>query len=254
MVPQSLLDALDDLCARDLLAFQVLSGKVVVDLSDGFSQALHGVLDLAGYRVGHLRIGFQEVHHAREVGLCSDRYMDRDQVPAEPLLERGHGGIEAGILAVQLGDVNDGGQVTRLGESPHLARSDLHAGLARDDEDSRVRDADAGHDLAPEVGVARRVDDVDLVPAPGRVQNRGVDAGASALFLRLEVRRSCAVLNGAQAGRDARSMEHRFGQYSLARSTMRQKDDISDPLSGDVDHAVTPSSGFLARVHSIETE
>ena len=145
----------------------------------------------------------------REVGLFVGGAKVAEQI--EDFVE---GLVGAGVASVDLVDDRDDGKVeldalrkneTRLGEGA----------FGRVDQEQRaVGHAERPLDLAAEVRVARRVDEVDLVvfPADRRVLGQNRDA---ALALEV-VRVHHALANGLVRPEDARLMQHGVDQRGLA--------------------------------------
>ena len=227
-----------------LLAFQVLHRQVVVNLRDRFHQPLARFLSLVRHAVRRRFVRVQQIHDPGERILLSYRQLNRHEMPPEPLLKRLYHRAEVGVLPVHLGYEHDAGQVAVVGELPHLARSDLDARLSRHHYHRAVRHSHARYHFAAVIRVAGRVNHVYLVVFPLRIEHGGVRACLALLLFRLEIRGRSAVFDSPQTGRRAGRVEHSFGQYSLARPTMRQKDYVPDALSGKVGHSNTPDSGL----------
>ena len=103
----------------------------------------------------------------------------------------------------------------------------------------------AGIDLADEVGVARRVEEVDLVglAVGGLPLERGEpsDSDMSAFdLLGLGVAHRRAVFDPSDASRDTRSMQQRFGERGLAAATVADEHHVADALCWDDLHHLTP--------------
>jgi hypothetical protein len=63
----------------------------------------------------------------------------------------------------------DAGHAVAIGLAPDRLRLGFHAGHAIKDDDAAVEDAQTALHLGRKVNVPRRVDDVDLMVAPGTV-------------------------------------------------------------------------------------
>ena len=93
-----------------------------------------------------------------------------------------------------------------------LLRAHLYAGGRRYEHHGPVGNSQPGYDLAEEVGVARRVDYVDLVVAPDAGHQRQLSAAASLDLLRLVVGGCVAILNPAHASGGAGGKEEGLGE------------------------------------------
>ena len=133
---------------------------------------------------------------------------------------------EPRVAAVDLVDAEDGGEpeLERLLQDEAGLRQRPLGGV--DDEKNAVHHRQRALDLAAEVGVARRVDDVDLHPA---VRDRGVLGEDRDAALALEVVRVHHALDDDLVGaEDAALVQHRVDERRLAVV------DVGD--DGDVPH------------------
>ena len=85
------------------------------------------------------------------------------------------GGLVVGVLAVHLVDHNNAGDTALLGEAPRLLGADLHARRGVEQQHGGIHHAHRGLHLAYELGVARRVDRVDLGVLPLHRRDRKLD-------------------------------------------------------------------------------
>ena len=140
--------------------------QVVVDL---VLELLHLVGDLLGVRdpvlVDVRRVG-EQVGDAPEVGLGADGQLEGGDAGAEAVAELRQRDVEARPLAIELVDEHHAGDAEVAGHLPRLLGLHLDPVERADHEHRQVGDAQRGGDLAHEVGVARGVDEVDLVVAP----------------------------------------------------------------------------------------
>ena len=109
----------------------------------------------------------EQVGDAPEVGFRPDGQLEGRDAGAEPVAQLVEGALEVGPLAVELVDEDHPGHVELGRRPPH--RLGLHLARRRPrDTTNTARSAtrSAACDVADEVGVARRVDEVDLVALP----------------------------------------------------------------------------------------
>ena len=102
----------------------------------------------------------------RNVGLGADRQLERGHARAEPVAELVERALEAGALAVELVDEDHPRHAEPAGLAPDRLGLHLDAVDRAHHEHREVDDPQRGPHVAEEVGVARRVDQVDLVALP----------------------------------------------------------------------------------------
>ena len=122
-----------------------------------------GVRDAALVEVGGVG---EEVGDAAEVGLGADRQLERRDAGAEPVAELVERALEAGALAVELVDEDHPRHAEPGGLAPDRLGLHLDAVDRAHHEHGQVDDPQRGPHVAEEVGVAGRVDQVDLVALP----------------------------------------------------------------------------------------
>ena len=86
--------------------------------------------------------------------------------------------------------------------------------------------------IADEVGIAGRVDQVDLLAVPGQMPEVAVDREMPALLLVVDVEGAGAVVHRALAAGGAGGEEQGVGKAGLARRPMSSQGDVAD--IGDV--------------------
>ncbi len=160
----------------DLLVAEVALHQVVVADDDAFDErVVHRVL--FGFHLGgNLAFGsrrraarvrdrevVQQFDHARERCFLADRELQRRDTRTELLLQRVERALERRAFAVELVDEDRARDVALLGELPRDLGLHLDALDRRDDEQRQVGRLQRGDDVADEVGVAGRVEDVHLV-------------------------------------------------------------------------------------------
>lgn len=83
------------------------------------------------------------------------------------MLERSQGLEEVGAVAVEHVDEDEPGSVKLGGARPQPARGHLDSGYGVDDEDGGLANTQSGERVGDEARLAGRVQQVDLVLAPG---------------------------------------------------------------------------------------
>ena len=143
---------------------------------------------------------------------------------------------EVGVLAVHLVDEDHARDTALLGQPPGLLGADLDAGRGVDDDDGRVGHAQGGLHVADEVGVAGRVDDVDLGVPPLDGGHAGADGDAPLDLVRVEIGDGVAFVDPAQAGGGLGVEEERLRQRRLPRTAVREQADVADAIGGILFH------------------
>ena len=173
----ALCERLLELGHRELLVVEVALHERVVGDDDALHERVVDLVLLRGHvlwdgaacscaRRAVVGDGFvgDEVDHAAERRLFSDRELERRNAGAEPLLELVEGAGERGPLAVELVHEDGASDPELLGQRPRGLGLDLDALHRRHHEHRKVGRAQCRGHIADEVGVPRCVDDVDLVP------------------------------------------------------------------------------------------
>ena len=170
---------------------------------------------------GSRRVGdrgvVEQVDHPAEVGLVADRELERRDAGAEALLQLVEGPVERRPLAVELVHEDRAGDPTLVGEPPGDLGLHLDALDGGHHEHGEVGDPQRGGDVADEVGVARGVDQVDLVAVELERRDGERDRDVAPRGLGVEVADGGAVLD-PPGPRDRPGMEQeRLGERGLAR-------------------------------------
>ncbi len=197
----------DDLVVGDLLALEVALHQLVGDLGD----LIHQLLAVLGRDVsqlgGNLDLGavltaralvlvglhVDQVDHAADLVLGSDRNLGGDDVGPEGLLERIESTKEVGPLAVEHVHEDQAREAQLLGALPESSRSDLDAEDGVDHEDRPFGDAQRGEGVGDEAGLTGSVDQVDLAALPAERGEARRDRHAARLLVRRRVRDRRAV-------------------------------------------------------------
>ena len=207
-----------ELFLRQLLgAVQVLHHKVVVRLGHQVAQAVArdlrrlGVLgrDVLDTIVGGAVLvevaGFhaQHVDNALEVLGNADGDGDRSQAASEARVQLRHDSVEVRVLAVDVVDEHGARQAHALGLAPQLRGHDLGTCDGVDDEQRHFGSLHGGKRVADEVGVARGVEQVDLVIMIRDGRDGSTQGELAANLLLVVIKVGFAVMGGAHARRAA---------------------------------------------------
>ena len=146
-------------------------------------------------------------------------------------VERGHDGVEVGVLLVHAVDEDGAGDAHLAGDLPEALGLDLRTGDGVDDEQRHLGGLHAGDRVADEVGVAGGVDDVDLDAVVHDGREREVDRELALDLLGVVVEGRVTVVDGAEPLRRAGQEEHRLGERGLARTAVADEHDVADLVS-----------------------
>ncbi len=169
-----------------------------------------------------------EVDDAAEALLLADRGLHGHAGPAELLLELVHDAAAVGALAVHAVDDDESGEPEVLAGLPGLFGLDLDARDRVDDDERRVRGAQAAEHLRDEDSVARRVDQVDLLLLPLERRDREPDRDLPVDLLGVEVCRRVAFLDAAEPRRGAGLVEQRGDERRLSDAVVPHDGDVVD--------------------------
>ena len=167
----------------------------------------------------------------RKLGLGAHRDLHGADAVAELGVERGHDGVEVGVLLVHAVDEHGAGDAHLAGDLPQTLRLDLRAGDGVDHEQRHLGGLHAGDRVADEVRVAGRVDDVDLHAVVNDGCEREVDRELALDLLGVVVEARVTVIDGAEPLRGAGQIEHRLGERGLARTAVSDENDVADLVS-----------------------
>ena len=237
------LDALDEGCShldlRDLRALDVLLEQLVVELGDGFDELLARLFDIALDVLRDVRdevflivrddlhVQSQKVDDTLEGCLLTNRQLYGHDAITEAHAQLLDDLTEVGVLAVHLIDEEGARQLGFLSIAPCLLRLDFDARRRRDHDEGAVGRRQGILDLADEVRIARRVDEIDLIVTPFAGGELQVDRHAAALFLRLTVEDTRMLFHAAEALDRARIEKAGIEQARLARLAMADDGNIA---------------------------
>ena len=228
-----------ELRRRRHIALEEAFEHLVVGHDDAFDEVVvHLVLE-SGELVGNRALGVgaplveealvgEQVGDAAEARLFADRELERGDAGAEPRPELVERALEVGTLTVELVDEDHARQVQLRGDPPDRLGLHLDAIDRADHEHRKVGHPQRGVDVADEVGVARGVDEVDLVAFPLERGQRQRQAQVPLLLLGLEVTDRGAVLDATRSGDRSRSEQEGLGERGLARSGVPDKRHVAD--------------------------
>ena len=135
---------------------------------------------------------------------CPTGTLNGTQSGAERLANRGQVASVVDVLGVHLGHHDEPAQAQSARFLKDAPGVDLDAGRARDGHDHVFDGRERRERTADEIGIARRVDQVNLLSVPREVPQVAVDGEMPAFFFFVDVERAGAVVDGALAAKSHR--------------------------------------------------
>ncbi len=154
----------------------------------------------------------QQFDDTREFGFLTDRKLQRRDARAELLLQVVERAFERRAFAIEFVHEDRARDAALFGEPPSDFGLYLDAFDGGDDKQRKVGGLQRGDHVADEVGVARRVDHVDLVTLDLDRRERERHRNLAALFFGIEVRDGGPVVDLAHPGDGPGAEEQRLGQ------------------------------------------
>ena len=213
-----------EFCLSELLfTIEVFHHKVVVGFGNQVAQLVARHLGLLEVFIGNffhaLRIAFEIARlHTQNVDDALEIFVDANgngyhaQTRAETGVQRGHDDVEVRMLTIDVVDEHRTRQAHGLGLAPQLRGHDLRALYGVDHEHGHFGGVHGRERVANEVGVARRVEQVDLVIFIRNGRDRRAHSELALDFLGIVVEVRFSVVRSAHARRLAGNVEHGFGQ------------------------------------------
>ena len=127
-------------------------------------------------------------------------------------------------------------------EIHHALRHGLDAVDGADDDRGGFDRLEHAERAADEIGVARRIDEIDVAARRVEVHERRIEGVPQLLFLRIEVADGGAALEAAAARMAPDFGEQALGQQRLTRAGLSHQRNIAD-VRGRIRHRSRPPSG-----------
>ena len=169
----------------------------------------------------------EQIDHAPEFLLDADRQLQGHRQGTELRRDRGDDGIIVRADAVEFIDETDRRHAPALRLPPDGLGLRLHPGDTAENGHGAVENAERALDLDREIHVPRRIDEVDLVLAPGEGRGRRGDRDAALLLLGHPVHRRGAVVDLADLVAAAGVVEEALGDRRLAGIDVRNDTNIA---------------------------
>ena len=194
-----------------------------------------GRLGVAG--VVHEGVMGEQIGDAVETRLRTDGKFGRIGVRAEHLADLGECAIERRTFPIEFVDEDEPWDAERRSVAPEHDILRLDARHAVDHEHGEVGSGQAEEYLAAEVGVAGRVDEVDVVVVPVERCDGQRDRLLARSFLGIVVHHGGPLLDRSLPTDHPGAGEQRLGQARLAARVVTDQHDVPDLLRGPHGHS-----------------
>ena len=227
---------LDQLAVQFLdLRFQFAGGRLFLVFAAGIG------------RVGHDLVA-QHVERAVEAGAGIHRHAQRKDVPAKPFLHLAHHRVEIHVLLVHRVHHDHFRNAVTGRVIPHPVGADAEPVLRMNHHQREIADAQRAEAFADEVEITRRVNDVELLARPLRVQQRRRDRNLPVLFADVIIGHRGAVGDAAHAVDDAAAHEHGLAEHRLAGRGVADDGEVTDVCWSVIFHR-----GISFNLETVET-
>ena len=243
LLGDGLIQKLFQLFLRQLLgAVEVLHHQLVVGLGHQVAQTVarnlrglgvigRNVLDAVvggAILIEVARLHAQHVDDALEILGHANGDGDRPQTAAETRVQLRHDGVEVGVLAIDVVDEYRARKAHPLGLAPQLRGHDLRPGHGIDDEERHFSGLHGGQRVADEIGMARRVEQVDLVIMIRNGRDGRPQRELAANFLLVVIEVGLAVMRRPHARGAAGNVQHRLGERRFAGAVLADEHNVSN--------------------------
>jgi hypothetical protein len=193
---QRLLEGRMQLARRRVLAvLQVASQQVLVFLDQLIDQLAVGVGDRV--EVGVANFMLQNLDHVSPI---VRRQVEHFALVAEAFAEPHHQAGQIDVVGIDLVDDDHARQATRLGGAHHALGHQFDAGLGIDHYHGGIDRRQRGKGLTGEIGITRRVEQVDMHAFGGEIHQCRIEGMTRRLFLRIEIAHCAALFHRALGG------------------------------------------------------
>ncbi len=175
-----------------------------------------------------------QVDHAHEVGLTTDRDLQDEGIGLEAIDDRLDVGVEVGPGAVEFVDEADARNLVAVGLAPDGFGLGLDAGDAVEDRHRPVENPEAALNFDREVDMAGSIDDVDVVFVPDTGGGGRGDRDPPLLLLLHPVHRGGAFVDFTDLVVATGVIEDALGKSRLARVDVSHDPDISGSAQGNL--------------------
>ena len=250
-----------ELFGRGNVTVEIALQHLIVCHHDAFHEVVVDFMFTVGHLLGNLTLFClpgvidvclvpEQVGDAVKLGMLADRELDRGDTCAEPVAELGQGAVVRGALLVELVDENHPWYPILLCNPPGVFRLHFNPVDRVNHEHGEIGHTHRGVHVSYEVGVARRVDQVDLVPAPLEGGKCETEGHAASMLFGVEVGDCGALLDGPETFDGTCAVQQGFGKGRFAGTGMSYQGDIADFFGGE--HLHYPASRIVIGGSSLQ--
>jgi hypothetical protein len=174
----------------------------------------------------------QDVDDAGEAGSSTDGHEEGNAAGAEGFADLAEDPKKVGVVGVHLGQRDQAAEAEASGLEVDPPGVDLDPRRRGDGQDDILDGRQRAQGMADEVGIAGRVNQVNLLARPLAVERVAVDREVPALFFVLGVGQAGAVVDRPPALGDSGGVEQGVGQAGLAGRSVTGQGNVAD--IGDV--------------------
>ena len=160
-----------------------------------------------------------------------DREVERNDLGSVQLGQSFDGAAIVGVVQVHVGDIDHSGQIIFVAEIPCALGTYFDAGLAGNNDDGCIRNADSLFHFADKIEISGCVQNVDLAVLPFYRDQGSLDRETSLLLLLRVIGDGVSILDLTHSGCYACQMAHSLCQSCLTCSAVTEQNDISDFIS-----------------------
>ena len=146
-----------------------------------------------------------------EFGTVANRYLDWGHIGAEPFTQIVDDRLGVGVVPVDTTHDQKARTIKIGSQTPHDLCSHFNPRRGVDEYRGGVGRVEAGYHLAHKVGIARRVDDVDLQPVPLTGDGSQIDGHAPLVLVRVVVGNRVVFFDPTKSRRFAGDVVQRLG-------------------------------------------
>ena len=132
------------------------------------------------------------------------------------------------VLGIHLADDNHPSQSRLAGLLEHPARVHFDAGMGVDDDRRGFDGPQRADRLADEIGIARRVDQIEMLAGVVEMHQGGFDRILVVLFLIVEIAHAGAIVDARRPGDGAGKIQNSVDQRGLSRRAVTAQNHIAD--------------------------
>src|SRR6267154_725722 len=191
--------------------------------------------------IGFVHVGLHgdQINYAAKPFFGADGELQRDDVAAEDGLQRFHGALEAGELAVHPSEDKGAGDVVLGAVIPNFFGGDLGADVGVDGDQRGVGSDQRGFGFGDEGGISGKVEEINFNVAalakragPFGVGQAGLNGNFSLNFLFVPIGGGAAFRNFSPSGGHARGVEQRRHQLRLSGAAVADNANVTNVLGG----------------------